>query len=64
MGDYGYDEEFNTPEELEDYARRVLGPKFDKKRHRKRAKLEAKAELKNTKSNKSSKSKEESSQVK
>ena len=41
-GDYGYDEEFNTPEELEDYARRTLGIKFDKKRDRKRAKIAAK----------------------
>ena len=32
-GGYGYDEEFNTPEEIEAYARKTLGPKkYDKAR--------------------------------
>lgn len=43
MGDYDYEEEFTTPEELEDYARRKLGRKFDKTRDRKRAKMADKA---------------------
>lgn len=42
-GDYGYDKEFSTPEELEDYARHTLGVKFDKTRDRKRAKMATKA---------------------
>ncbi len=42
-GDYGYDEEFNTPDELEDYARRTLGIEFDRARDRKRKRMAAKA---------------------
>ena len=44
-GDYGYDEVFTTPQELEDYARLTLGPKFDKTRNRKRARMAAKAKV-------------------
>ena len=40
IGDYGYDEEFNTPEELTVYARKVLGEdEFDYQRAKHRAKL-------------------------
>jgi len=43
-GDYGYDELFTTPEELEAYARRVLGKEaFDDERAKLRAKLNRKA---------------------
>ncbi len=45
MGDYGYDEEFNTPDELEDYARKTLGIKFDQTRNRKRKRMAIKAKL-------------------
>ncbi|MHC4562617.1 MAG: YkgJ family cysteine cluster protein [Planctomycetota bacterium] len=37
MGDYGYDEEFNTPEELAAYARRTLGAEaynYEQAKHR------------------------------
>ena len=40
IGDYGYDEEFNTPEELMVYARKDLGEdEFDYQRAKHRAKL-------------------------
>ncbi len=42
MGDYGYDEEFKTPDELEAYARQKLGVKFDRTRDGKRKRLAAK----------------------
>jgi len=46
-GDYGYDEEFHTPEELEAYARRTLGPKkYDREKAKHRAKLAAKLKKK------------------
>jgi len=43
-GGYGYEEEFKSPEELEEYARRTLGAKFDMTRSRKRAGLAKKAQ--------------------
>lgn len=43
-GDYGYDELFTTPEELEAHARRLLGDlEFEKARARHRAKLDRKS---------------------
>jgi len=42
--DYGYDELFTCPEELEAYARKILGDKaYEKARDKARAKLEKKA---------------------
>jgi len=50
-GDYGYDEYFETPEQLENYAREVLGEeKFEKAKKKHRAKFERK--LRKTKSRK------------
>jgi Fe-S-cluster containining protein len=40
---YDHKHEFNTPEELEAYARRTLGKKFDKQRDKARKKLDKKA---------------------
>ncbi len=43
-GDYGYDEHFETPEQLEEYAKKVLGKKiFDRERAKFRARAEQKA---------------------
>jgi len=40
-GDYGYDENFTTGEQLEAYARKILGDKeFDKARQKERDKLD------------------------
>ena len=39
QGDYGYDEEFTTPDQLEEYARKTIGVNFDRTRTRKRKKL-------------------------
>jgi Fe-S-cluster containining protein len=41
-GDYGYDEEFKTPEAFEAYARKTLGVEFDSDRERLRKKLQPK----------------------
>ena len=42
-GDYGYDEEFTTPEQLDAYARKTLGQEqYDKAKSKHRAKLERK----------------------
>jgi len=42
-GDYGYDEFFETPEQIMDYARKTLGAStFDAERKKARAKLEGK----------------------
>ncbi len=44
MGDYGYTAEFKTPEDVEEYARKVLGKaKFDDARDAARKKLDGKA---------------------
>ena len=59
-GDYGYDEHFSTPEELEAYARRTLGEKaFDRAKKRHRAKYEARSakSVKRTKKAKTKKAK-------
>ena len=46
-GDYCYEQEFTTPEQLEEYARETLGKKkFDKPRQAKREKLDKKARKK------------------
>ncbi len=43
-GDYDYDEEFNTPGEIEAYARKTLGGKaFDEAREKARVKLDKKS---------------------
>ena len=39
QGDYGYDQEFTTPDQLEAYAVKTLGKKFETTRERKRLKL-------------------------
>ena len=41
--EYDHRHEFNTPEELEAYARKTLGRKFDKAREKARKKLDKKA---------------------
>ena len=49
-GGYGYDEEFNTPEEIEAYARKTLGPKkYDKARTKALAKIAKKIQKKKDK---------------
>jgi len=41
QGDYGYDEEFQTPEELDAYARKTLGEKeYERQKARARAKAD------------------------
>ena len=50
QGGYGYDEEFNTPEEIEAYARKTLGPKkYDKARTKALAKIARKIQKKKDK---------------
>jgi Fe-S-cluster containining protein len=44
-GEYEYDEMFQTPEQLEAYARKTLGKKFDKKRDKARKKLQPKMKV-------------------
>ena len=52
-GDYGYDEFFQSPQELMDYARKVLGSEdFERERKNARAKLEAEAGKKTKKKTK------------
>jgi Fe-S-cluster containining protein len=47
QGSYDYDEEFRTPEELERYARKVLGDEvFQRKRRRARKRLDGKMDRK------------------
>ena len=58
-GDYGYDEEFKTPDEVEAYARKTLGEaKFERDRAKMRAKLggatKKTKKIKKTKKSKSS----------
>ncbi|MHC4294231.1 MAG: YkgJ family cysteine cluster protein [Planctomycetota bacterium] len=49
-GDYGYDEYFETPEQLDAYARKTLGEKaYERAKKRARAKLEAKKHKKTKK---------------
>ena len=46
-GDYGYDEEFTRPEQIDAYARKTLGEaKYERDRARMRAKLEIKPKTK------------------
>lgn len=49
-GGYGYDEEFNTPEEIEAYARKALGPKkYDKSKAKALARIAKKIQKKKDK---------------
>ena len=57
-GDYEYDALFEKPEDIEDYARKMLGSKkFDKQREKKRAKLAANGAKKTEKARKKAKGK-------
>lgn len=50
--EYDHAREFNTPQELEAYARETFGKKFDKQRDKARRKIDRKAEKKQRKSKK------------